>query len=67
METDFDYPAGGFLLATQDALCSYYAGVGVYGAVEDVYADDMGAFGIGVLVPHPNYYMRPGMSRTADK
>jgi hypothetical protein len=57
-----DYPSRRFLFAAQYAFRSNDASSWIYGAVKDIYADDVRAFWIGVFVPHSNDHMRPRMT-----
>lgn len=63
LKTHFDYPNGSLLFAAKDSLCPDDASLGINGAVDGVYADDVCAFGVGIFVPHANNYMGPGMAR----
>lgn len=55
-------PCRSLLFATQDTLCSNDTRPRVNRTIYGVYADNMGAFGIGIFVPHSNDYMTPWMA-----
>ena len=59
MAAHLDYPCWCLLLAPQYPFCPDDARLWVDGAVHDVYAEDMAAVGIGVLVPHADDDMGP--------
>lgn len=62
MESYLDNPYWCFLFASQYTFSSDDATCWVHGAVQHVDGNNMRAVGIGVLMPHSDYYVRPWMT-----
>ena len=62
-KTYLDDPCRGPLLAAKHPLCPDDASRWVYCPVENIHSHNMRTVGIGVLMPHPNDYMRPRVTK----
>jgi hypothetical protein len=60
--TDFSDHDWRLLPASKDTLRANDARYWVDGAVEDIDSEDVGAMRVGILMPHADYDMSPGMA-----